>query len=155
MIHSSERWALTGAYLKDGDELRITAQLIDNPRNRIIWRDSMDVRYDRLPEVQDRVSQEIVKGLELNLSASQARSMSADKLENSLAYEDYLRGVDFYILGNYPGAIAMLEKSTSPDPNYAPAWATLDNAYTTSATLHSAAASLTTKLRLPARKLWR
>lgn len=126
---------LTGAFLKDGDDLRITAQLIDIPGNRIIWRDSMEVRYERLLEVQDRVSQEIVKGLELNLSPSQAQSLNADKPANPVAYEAYLRGVDFYALGNYPAAVAMLQKSTSLDPNYAPAWAHLGKAYTTSATL--------------------
>jgi len=126
---------LTGAFLRDGDDLRITAQLIDIPGNRIIWRDSIDVRYERLLEVQDRVSREIVKGLELNLSASQTHSLDADRPANPLAYEDYLRGVDFYALGNYPAAVAMLEKSTSLDPNYAPAWAHLGKAYTTSATL--------------------
>jgi serine/threonine protein kinase/Flp pilus assembly protein TadD len=126
---------LTGTYIKDGDDLLVTAQLIDTQANRIIWRDSMDVRYDRLLEIQDRVSQEIVKGLELHLSPSQAQSLRADKPANPQAYEDYLRGVDLYSLGNYPAAIAMLERSTSLDPNYAPAWAHLGKAYTTSATL--------------------
>lgn len=126
---------LTGAYLKDGDDLRITTQLIDIPGNRIIWRDSIDTRYERLLEVQDRVSQEIVKGLELHLSPAQAQSMNSDKPGNPLAYEDYLRGVDFYALGNYPAAIATLEKSSSLDPSYAPVWAHLGKAYTTSATL--------------------
>lgn len=126
---------LTGTYIKDGDDLLITAQLIDTGANRIIWRDSINVRYERLLEVQDRVSQEIVKGLELHLSPSQAQSLRADKAANPQAYEDYLRGVDLYSLGNYPAAIAMLERSTSLDPNYAPAWAHLGKAYTTSATL--------------------
>jgi TolB-like protein/tRNA A-37 threonylcarbamoyl transferase component Bud32/Flp pilus assembly protein TadD len=127
---------LTGTYIKDGDDLLITAQLIDTRANRIIWRHSIDVRYDRLLEVQDRVSQEIVKGLELRLSPSQAQSLRADKPANAKAYEDYLRGVDLYSLGDYAAAIAMLERSTSLDPNYAPAWAHLGKAYTTSATLH-------------------
>lgn len=126
---------LTGAFLKDGADLRITVQLIDIPGNRIIWRDSMDVRYERLLEVQDRVAQQIVNGLEINLSPSQSHTLSANKPANPLAYEDYLRGVDFYSLGNYPAAIAMLEKSTSLDPNYAPAWAHLGKTYTTNASL--------------------
>lgn len=126
---------LTGTYIKDGDELLISAQLIDTRANRIIWRDAIHVRYDRLLEVQDRVSREIVKGLELDLSPRQAQSLDADKPANAQAYEDYLRGVDLYGLGNYAAAIAMLERSTSLDPNYAPAWAHLGKAYTTSASL--------------------
>lgn len=126
---------LTGGFIKDGNDLRITAQLIDVRANRILWRDALDVKYDKLLTVQDRVSQEIVKGLELNLSPRQAQIMNPAKPENPLAYEYYLRGVDFYAMSDFPAAIAMLEKSAAIDPNYAPTWAHLGRAYTTSATL--------------------
>jgi len=126
---------LTGGFIKDGNDLRITAQLIDVKGNRILWRDSLDVRDDKLLTVQDRVSQEIVKGLELNLSPQQAQNLHPAKPASPLAYEYYLRGVDLYALSDFPAAIAMLEKSVSIDPNYAPTWAHLGKAYTTSATL--------------------
>jgi tetratricopeptide (TPR) repeat protein len=54
---------------------------------------------------------------------------------NAQAYEYYLRGVDLYSMNDFPAAIAMLEKSVSIDPNYAPTWANLGKAYTTDATL--------------------
>ena len=126
---------LTGGFLKDGDDLWITAQLIDVRANKILWHDSLSVKYDRLLDVQDRVSHEIVKGLELNLSPAQTESLAPQKPENALAYEYYLRGVDFYALSDFPAAITMLEKSASLDPGYAPTWANLGHAYTTSATL--------------------
>ena len=59
---------LTGSYVKDGDELRITTQLVDIKANRVVWRDTLDLNYDKLLTVQDRVTQEIVNGLALNLS---------------------------------------------------------------------------------------
>src|SRR5579862_570492 len=37
---------LTGSYVKDGDDLRISTQLIDARANRIIWQDTMDLNYD-------------------------------------------------------------------------------------------------------------
>jgi TolB-like protein/tetratricopeptide (TPR) repeat protein len=126
---------LIGGFIKDGDDLRITTQLIDLKPNRIIWRDSIDVKYDKLLTVQDRVSQEIVKGLELNLSQTEAQNLVPGHPVNSLAYEYYLRGIDLYSLNDFPAAIAVLEKSTSIDPNYAAAWAHLGKAYTTSASL--------------------
>ena len=64
---------LTGTFIKDGDELRITAQLIDVKPDRILWRDSIDLKYDKLLTVQDQVSQQIIKELELNLSPSGSR----------------------------------------------------------------------------------
>ena len=124
---------LTGSFIKDGDDLRITAQLIDIKPNRILWQDSIDVKYDRLLTVQDRVSQEIVKGLELNLTPADAKSLSSGNPVNAEAYQYYLRGIDFYLLNDFPSSIAMLEKSASIDPNYALTWAHLGKAYTTNA----------------------
>ena len=126
---------LTGGYIKDGDDLRITAQLVDIKSNRMLWRDSIDVKFDKLLTVQDRVTQEIVKGLELNLTASEAQHLKPDGRVDPIAYEDYLRGVDLYSSNNFADAIAVLEKSASLDPNYAPTWAQLGRAYTTNASL--------------------
>lgn len=126
---------LTGGFLKDGDDLWITTQLVDVRANKVLWQDSMRVKYDRLLEVQDRVSHEIVKGLELNLSPAQNENLSQQKPENAQAYEEYLRGIDYYAMGDFPAAISMLEQSSQLDPNYAPTWASLGRAFTTSATL--------------------
>ena len=126
---------LTGGFLKDGDDLRITAQLIDIKADKILWRDSMDVTFDKLLTVQDLVSQEIVKGLELNLTPAETQTLHPEKPVDGQAYEDYLRGIDLYSINDFSTAIKMLERSTSLDPNYALAWAHLGKAYTTSATL--------------------
>ena len=95
----------------------------------------MDLKYDNLLVVQDRVSQEIVKELELNLSPAEAANLKPEKPINGAAYEFYLRGVDLYSLNQFAPAIEMLEKSTVLEPNYAPAWAHLGRAYTTHASL--------------------
>src|ERR1700691_5030651 len=124
---------LTGSYIKDGDDLRITAQLIDVKSDKILWRDSIDLKYDKLLTVQDRVAQQIIKQLDLNLSPTEAANLRPEKPINNAAYEDYLRGIDFYALNVFPAAIEMLEKATQLQPDYAPAWAHLGRAYTTNA----------------------
>jgi len=126
---------LTGSYIKDGDDLRITAQLVDVKPDKILWRDSIDLKYDKLLTVQDRVTQQIIKQLELNLSPKEAENLRPEKPIDSAAYEDYLRGIDFYALNDFPAAIEMLEKATKIAPDYAPAWAHLGRAYTTNASL--------------------
>ena len=126
---------LTGSFIKDGDDLRINAQLIDVKPDKILWRDSLDVKYENLLTVQDRVAQQIIKGLELNLSPAEAANLKPEKPINAVAYEDYLRGIDFYSLNDFAASIDMLEKATALEPNYAPAWAHLGRAYTTSASL--------------------
>lgn len=126
---------LTGSFIKDGDDLRITAQLIDVKPDKILWRESIDLKYDKLLTVQDQVSQQIIKGLELNLSPREAANLKPEKPISSEAYEDYLRGIDLYSLNDFAAAIEMLKKSTAIEPNYAPAWAHLGRAYTTNASL--------------------
>ena len=126
---------LTGTYLKDGDDLRITARLIGFNPDSVLWQNTLEMKYDKLLTVQDRVSSMIIDGLALRLGPDeQVRLKSAAPL-NSLAYEYYLRGVDLYATSNFSGAIAMLEKSATLDPNYAPTWAYLGRAYTTNGSL--------------------
>jgi TolB-like protein len=126
---------LPASFIKDGDDLRITAQLIDVKPDKILWRNSIDVKYDKLLTVQDRVSQQIIKELELNLSPREAENLKPEKPINSEAYEYYLRGIDLYSLNEFASAIQMLEKSTVIEPNYAQSWAHLGRAYTTNASL--------------------
>ena len=126
---------LTGSFIKDGDDLRITTQLIDVKPDRILWREEIDLKYDKLLTVQDRVSQQIIKELELNLSPTEAANLKPEKAISTAAYEYYLRGIDLYSLNEFGGAIEMLEKSTAIEPNYAPSWAHLGRAYTTNASL--------------------
>ncbi len=124
---------LTGSFIRDGDDLRITYQLIDAKTERIVGRGTIDLKYDKLLRVQDNVAQQIIQGLQLNLSPSEADSIKPDAPINPLAYEYYLRGVDLHSRHNFPLAIKMLEKSTEIDPNYAPAWAYLGASYTSDA----------------------
>ncbi|MGB9199360.1 MAG: protein kinase [Terriglobales bacterium] len=126
---------LTGTFLKDGDDLHITTQLIDVKADKILWRDAIDVKYDKLLTVQDRVAQQIIKELEVSLSPAEAANLKPERPINALAYEYYLRGIDLYSLSQFSAAIGMLEKSTEIEPNYAPAWAHLGRAYTTNASL--------------------
>jgi tetratricopeptide (TPR) repeat protein len=126
---------LIGSFLKDGDDLRIMPQLIDLKANRILWQDSIDVKYDKLLTVQDRVSQGIVKGLELNLSSSEAQRLKPEKPIDPVAYECYLRGVDAYSSNDFASSVAMLEKSVAIESDYAPTWAHLGRVYASSASL--------------------
>ena len=88
---------MTGSFIKDGDDLRITAQLIDVKPDKILWRESIDLKYDKLLTVQDRVAQQIIKELELNLSPAEAANLKPEKPISTAAYEDYLAGNRFLL----------------------------------------------------------
>jgi DNA-binding winged helix-turn-helix (wHTH) protein/TolB-like protein/Tfp pilus assembly protein PilF len=125
---------LTGNFIRDGDELRITYQLVDVKTDRILGRDTIDLKYDKLLTVQDNVAQQIINGLELNLSPSEAEQIKSDEPVNPLAYEYYLRGVDLMGRHEFPLAINMLEKSAGIDSSHALTWAYLGQSYTSAST---------------------
>ena len=53
---------LTGKFLRDGEDLRITSQLIDVKTQNILWKGAFDLKYDKLLTVQDSVAQQIEYG---------------------------------------------------------------------------------------------
>ena len=124
---------LMGNFIRDGDDLRITCQLVEAATENILWKGAFDLKYDKLLTVHDNVAQEIIKGLELNLSPSEAERLKPDKPIDPLAYEYYLRGVDLYARDMFPVAVKMLEKSAEIEPSYPLTWAYLGRSYNASA----------------------
>jgi TolB-like protein/Tfp pilus assembly protein PilF len=124
---------LTGGYLRDGDDLRITYQLIDVNGEKLLGGGSIDLKYDNLLRVQDTITDQIIRRLKLTLSPAEAARIKPETSVSPLAYEYYLRGVDLHGQHKFSLAIKMLEKSTEIDPDYALAWAYLGASYTSDA----------------------
>lgn len=120
---------LTGSFLRDGDDLRVTTQLIDVSRGDVLWNETIDVKYDKLLTMEDRVAGQIIRGLRLSLSPEEAERLKIDAPQNPLAYEDFLRGRYLISSNEHPTAIKLLEESVSLDPTYALAWTYLGKAY--------------------------
>jgi TolB-like protein len=70
---------LTGTYVRDGDDLRITAQLIDIKPEKILWEDTIDLKYDRLLTVQDTVAERVLNGLEVQLSPEEKAKLRPEQ----------------------------------------------------------------------------
>jgi DNA-binding winged helix-turn-helix (wHTH) protein/TolB-like protein len=124
---------LMGSFIRDGDNLRITYQLVETKSEKILGQGVIDLKYDNLLAVQDKVSSQIISQLQLSLSPSEAERLKPENRVNPLAYEYFLQGLDFHGQHKFPLAIKMLEKSTAIDPNYAPAWAYLGASYNSDA----------------------
>ena len=124
---------LTGSFIRDGDNLRIMYQLVDAKTEKILGQGVIDLKYDNLLTVQDKVTSQLISELQLTLSPTEAERLKPDAEVNPLAYEFFLQGLDFHGQHKFPLAIKMLEKSTEIDPNYAPAWAYLGASYTSDA----------------------
>jgi DNA-binding winged helix-turn-helix (wHTH) protein/TolB-like protein len=124
---------LTGSFIRDRDNLRITYQLVDAKTEKILGQGVIDLKYDNLLTVQDKVASQLISELQLRLSPSEAERLKPENPGSPLAYEYFLQGLDFYGQHKFPLAIKMLERSTEIDPDYAPAWAYLGASYNSDA----------------------
>jgi DNA-binding winged helix-turn-helix (wHTH) protein/TolB-like protein/lipopolysaccharide biosynthesis regulator YciM len=127
---------LTGSYIKEGDDLRISAELIDVRKDVSLWRTEINLKWDRLLTVQDQVSQQVLNGLQVRLSAAEAERYNRDAPTSSDAYEKFLHGVDLYQTNRFASAIQELEKAVALSPDWALAWAHLGRAHAASAAFH-------------------
>jgi len=120
---------LTGTYTRDGDRLRISTELVDVAKAEVIWRDTFDVPYGQLLTVQDRVAEDVVRGMRVQVLPQTAARLKPTAPHDPLAYEYLLRGVNLGTPNDYRYSMQMLEKSVELDPTYAPAWMYLGEAY--------------------------
>ncbi len=121
---------LSGSYLKAGEMFRVNVQLVDALRNEILWQERIDLKFDNVLALQDKICEELILGLKLNVTTGEQEAIKRDEARNPMAYEFYLRGLAF---GNtseeHRRALETLEVSVGLDPSYAPAWAALAGRY--------------------------
>jgi len=83
---------LTATFLKAGDRLRVTAQLLDVRTSEILWSERIDADASDIIAVQDTIVKRIVEGLRLELSQDEQEALSKGSTVDSAASEEYLRG---------------------------------------------------------------
>jgi len=90
---------LSAGFLRAGDRIRVTAQLVDVNSGDLLWSDKIDADATDIINVQDTITQEICEGLRLELTSDEKVWLEQQKTANAEAYEEYLRGRD--CLGRY------------------------------------------------------
>ena len=85
------RYVLEGSVRKAGNDLRITAQLIDAMNDAHIWAEKYSGTLDDIFDIQERVSRSIVKALKLMLTPEEAGRMAERPIGNVAAYDCYLK----------------------------------------------------------------
>src|SRR5438874_3923860 len=83
---------LSAGFLRAGDRIRVTAQLVDVDSGDLLWSDRIDADATDIINVQDTITQEICDGLRLELTSDEQDQLERAKTANAEAYEAYLRG---------------------------------------------------------------
>lgn len=134
-------YVVEGSVRKAGDNLRITAQLIEAASDTHLWSQTYDRELDDVFAIQDDIARQIARVLQVKLLPDSLPSPTTDDVE---AYAYFLRGRGFFNrLGfeNIHNAIDMFEKATIADPEFARAWAGLALAHAYNVLLHGAGAA--------------
>jgi non-specific serine/threonine protein kinase len=85
------QFVLEGSVRKAGNNLRITAQLIDASNDAHLWAEKYKGTLEDVFDIQEKVSQSIVHALKLKLSSEGKKKISARPIDNAQAYDCYLR----------------------------------------------------------------
>ncbi len=115
---------LEGSVRKSGNQIRITAQLIQADNGFHLWSETYDRELDNVFEIQDEIAAAVVDALKITLLGEAPRVRETDPrayqlflqgqfLRRQVTDESLLRSVDLF------------EQALKIDPGYPPAWAEL------------------------------
>ena len=121
-----------GTVLRSGDQVRITAQLIEGRDDKHLWSETYDGdRRDALT-LQHKVARAIAEQIRINLNAHEQATLRHDRVVDPEAYEAYLKGRYFWNKrtgDDLQKAVEYFNQAISRDPNYAQAYSGLADAY--------------------------
>jgi len=120
------RLVLEGSVRKQGERVRVTAQLIDAQEGFHLWSETYDRDLKDIFAIQDEIAKAIAKALQLTLAApASADPTAADAEGHGIdveAYDLYLRALGLLPRRDYREirqAIALLERSVERAPTFA------------------------------------
>ncbi len=113
---------LEGTVRKEGDRIRIGAQLIDAKTEVHLWAETYDRNYADIFAIQSDVAQKIASALQTALTVEEKRSIVKKPTENLEAYNQYLKGnyhfENYMSREEYEKAAQSYERAIELDPNF-------------------------------------
>jgi TolB-like protein/Flp pilus assembly protein TadD len=142
-----------GTVLRSGEQVRITAQLIQASTDTHLWADTYDGNLRDTLVLQEKVAQAIADRIRIELTPGEQAGLRRFKVVDPQAYEDYLEGRYFWNKRTGDGlkkAIEYFNQAIAKDPTYAPAYSGLADSYALAGDWQYAV--MTTKEALPKAK---
>ncbi len=123
---------IDGLVQHDQDRVRLTTRLLRVSDGAVLWTDCFNERFTSLFEVEDIVSQHVVKALQLKLTTEEEQNLVRQGTRNSEAFRAYLRGRHAWnkrTTENTKKALRFFQEAIELDPVYAAAYAGLADCY--------------------------
>jgi hypothetical protein len=124
------KYILEGSVRKAGSNVRITAQLVDATTGADLWAQHYDQPMRDVFSLQDEIVQSTMTTLNPQLAVSEHGIAFPKRTDNFEAYDYFLRGIEFFVLGNptketNKKARQMFQKAIESDRRYSDAYALL------------------------------
>jgi adenylate cyclase len=120
------KYVVEGSVRRAGNQVRITAQLIDAVTGNHVWAQRYDRNMEDIFAVQDDVTQKIVAALIGRVEAADLERAKRKSTANMVAYDFLLSGKDHhhrFTREDNAEALKFLDKAIELDPGYAQAFA--------------------------------
>ncbi|NNK92945.1 MAG: tetratricopeptide repeat protein [Desulfobacterales bacterium] len=122
------RYVLEGDLQKSGDKVRINVKLIDALSGKNLWAEKYDRPVDDLFVLQDDITMEIIKALQVELFEGEYGNIIARGTDSLEAFLKIVQGYQYWKVGNKDGDIManrLANKAIELDPDYAAAYSLL------------------------------
>jgi TolB-like protein/DNA-binding winged helix-turn-helix (wHTH) protein len=125
---------LEGSVVREGDQVRVTVQLLDGPNDRHLWSEDYQREVRGILTLQREIAQEIAHQIRIQLTPQQQARVRSGRSVNPEAYEAYLKGrsfitSDFLTPQQLHAAQGYFEQSIRKDPGFALGYVGLADCY--------------------------
>ncbi len=124
-------YVIESSVRRDGDQMRISVQLIRTGDQVHVWAHSYDRQISHSIALQEEVAQEVAEQIKIKLGPSRIGLFSPRALDQQ-ANEAYLRGRYFgnqFTVAGYGKAISYFQQAIDRDPSFAEAYSGLADSY--------------------------
>ncbi len=121
-----------GTVLRSGDQVRITAQLIEASSDKHLWSQSYEGELRDTLALQNKVARAIADQIRISINPQEQAALKTIRVVNPQAYESYLKGRYFWNKRTADGlkaALTLFNQAVEEDPKYAQAYSGLADTY--------------------------
>ena len=123
---------VTGRVIQRGDELSVSAELVDTREDKQLWGEQYNRRLADIASVQQEIASAISGNLRVRLTIEEKTRLGKPDAANAEAYQLYLKGRYHANQGTaegYKKGIEYFQQAIDKDPGYALAYASLADSY--------------------------
>lgn len=123
---------IEGSVSREGDQVRVTLQLIHGPSDRHLWAETYQRELRGILALQNEVARDVAQAIRVTLTPEESGRPTSARVVNPASYDAYLRAVYHLSRGTAEALSrgeAELQRAVRLDPLFAKAYARLADVY--------------------------